>query len=401
MRDVNRLLVVLGVIAGLLLVGCASPTVSSAPADPTSQSHSLPLTATRLAAPAEPAASLTRPAASASPVQPTSSSTRTVKQTPAAPLARKGTPTPRPPAVETGRSGTPTSEGTPTPVATRIVGPPSVPVSPRYEPLPLRVDAALEAQIRDFLGDEVTHYGIVVKRLADGVGVAINADQEFYAASLFKLLVMYEVFKQRELGLLSFEERLTVTPPYLEYELGYLRWPLWSEVTIQELVEAMITESDNIAAMLLHDKVAGWNIIRDFKAVGLEHTDIEGETMPTSASDMALWLEMIATGQAVSEPSSQAMIDLLSRQTINDRLPALLPEGTKVAHKTGNWDNATHDVGVVYAPSGAYVIAILSDTYWEADPIAELSRLVYDYFEEQSTQVQSDAPVWQTLDWED
>lgn len=276
-----------------------------------------------------------------------------------------------------------------------------MPSSPRYEPLPLLVDATLEGQIRDFLGDDVVHYGIVVNRLSDGVGVAINADQEFYAASLFKLLVMYEVFKQQELGLLSFEERLTVTPPYLDYELGDLRWPLWSEVTIGELVEAMITESDNIAAMLLHDKVGGWNIIQDFTAVGLEHTNIEGEDMPTSASDMALWLEMIATGQAVSEPSSQAMIDLLSRQTINDRLPALLPEGTKVAHKTGNWDNATHDVGVVYAPSGAYVIAVLSDTYWESDPIAELSRLVYDYFEGQSTRDWSDAPVWQTLDWED
>jgi hypothetical protein len=52
-----------------------------------------------------------------------------------------------------------------------------------------------------------------------------------------------------------------------------------------------------------------------------------------------------------------------------------------VAHKTGNWDDATHDVGIVYAPSGPYVIAVLSDLPYTSEPIAELSRLVYEYFE--------------------
>lgn len=224
------------------------------------------------------------------------------------------------------------------------------------------------------------HYGIVVKRLSDGRGVSINADRRFYAASLFKILVMYEVYKQRQLGLLSFDDELVVTPPYLEYKLGELPWPLWNKVSIGELVEAMITVSDNVAAMMLHDKTGGWNIIRDYKAIGLVHTDLSTEDMPTSASDMALWLEMIARGKAIDEATSREMIDLMSRQKVNDRLPALLPDGVQVAHKTGNWDNATHDVGVVYAPGGAYVIAVLSDRSWEAKPIAELSRLVYDYF---------------------
>jgi beta-lactamase class A len=79
------------------------------------------------------------------------------------------------------------------------------------------------------------------------------------------------------------------------------------------------------------------------------------------------------------------MVALLSRQKVNDRLPARLPRGTRVAHKTGNWDNATHDVGIVYAPSGPYVLAVLSDLPWVANPIAELSRLVYDAFEGAAT----------------
>ena len=52
-----------------------------------------------------------------------------------------------------------------------------------------------------------------------------------------------------------------------------------------------------------------------------------------------------------------------------------------VAHKTGNWEGATHDVGIVYGPHVTYVIAVLSDGTEEPGPIARFSRRVYDYFE--------------------
>ena len=280
--------------------------------------------------------------------------------------------------------GSATPNGTPTPVATRYVGLTNVPASPPFEPLLLVTDEGLRAVIEEYLGEEVVDYGLMVKRLSDGKGVAVNADKEFYAASLFKILVMYEVFRQRELGLLSFDESLVFSPPYLEYGLGTLRWPLWSHVPIWDLLEAMVTESDNVAAIMLQDRVGGWNIIQDYQAIGLKHTVMDREQLVTSAGDMALWLEMISRGQELSEKSREQMIELLAGQLIDDRLPKYLPEGIKVAHKTGNWDNATHDVGIVYAPSGAYVIAALSNKYWESEPIAELSARVYEYFEEQT-----------------
>ena len=385
---------VLGMVVTLLLSGCGAFTMVRTPQSPAGE-FSPPsvqaeapaalatktLLASPTAAPTVGATTTSLPRRDTSPITPSSASPTAARQpTPAPRIA--GTSTPQPiPTTSSGTSRGSTHNGTQTPVTTRIAGPRSVPPSPRYEPLPLRPDASLENQIRQYLGKDIDSYGVVVKRLSDGTGVAINPDRVFYAASLFKVLVMFEVFKQRELKLLSFDELLTFTPPYLDYGLGPLRWPVWSQVSVRDLLEAMITESDNVAAMMLHDKTGGWNIIGDYKSVGLKHTDIATEDMPTSAGDMALLLEMIARGNAVNEKSSQEMIDLLARQKINDRIPALLPEGIKVAHKTGNWDNATHDVGVVYAPHGAYVIAILSDKAWDAKPIAELSRLVYEHFE--------------------
>jgi beta-lactamase class A len=77
------------------------------------------------------------------------------------------------------------------------------------------------------------------------------------------------------------------------------------------------------------------------------------------------------------------MAGLLLSQTVNDRIPALLPAGTRVAHKTGNWSNATHDAGIVFSPAGSYVIVVLTDYGYNVDGasrIARLSRTVYDYY---------------------
>ncbi len=275
---------------------------------------------------------------------------------------------------------------------TRIRGPFGLTPSSRYEPIPLQHDAALEAKITQHLGEDIPRYGIVVKRVTDGRGVAINPDKEFYAASVFKLWVMYEVFRQRELGLLAFDETVTLVPFHLDYQLGELAWPLWTEVPIGNLMEAMITVSDNIAAIMLHDKVGGWNINQDIEAIGMENSALVRGDLPTTAEDTALLLEMLALGRAINERASQDMVDLMTRQRVNDRLPALLPAGIRVAHKTGNWPSATHDVGIVYAPTAPYVLVVMSDKAWEVKQIADLSLLVYDHFEEQEPESDNQQP---------
>jgi beta-lactamase class A len=90
---------------------------------------------------------------------------------------------------------------------------------------------------------------------------------------------------------------------------------------------------------------------------------------------------MLVNGQIISEPASEEMLTLLEGQQINDRLPAYLPEGTIVAHKTGNLDGLVHDAGVIYTPSGPVVVVIMTEDVeeWQAiDLIATVARLAYD-----------------------
>jgi hypothetical protein len=123
----------------------------------------------------------------------------------------------------------------------------------------------------------------------------------------------------------------------------------------------MITVSDNSSAYLLTQRVGGSRINEDASSLGLAQTWIHPDDLSTSAADMLKLLELIATGQAVDRESSAEMAHLLARQQIRSRIPALLPESTVVANKTGDWDDATHDVAIVYAPQGTFVLALLSD----------------------------------------
>jgi beta-lactamase class A len=81
------------------------------------------------------------------------------------------------------------------------------------------------------------------------------------------------------------------------------------------------------------------------------------------------------------------MVNLLAGEELDNGLRAGVPPETVVAHKTGNWSNATHDAGIVYLPAeqaGAsnapYVIAILSEKAYETVLTAKLSAAVFEYY---------------------
>ncbi len=253
-----------------------------------------------------------------------------------------------------------------------------------FEPLPFIDDPALEQVVRETIGAEEPRFAVVVKNMADGRGVALAPERTFYAASLSKTWVMLEAYHQREAGLLDFDERYIVSPYYQASRLNAGELAECSLVTAGTALQAMVRISDNVAAKLLQDRVGSTNVNATLRSFGLSTSAIPAdESLPTNAGDMALLLEAIARRQAVSEQASEEMLALLASQTVNDRLPALLPPGTRVAHKTGNWENANHDAGIVFSPGATYVIVVLTDYGFGGDVssrIARLSRAVYDYY---------------------
>jgi beta-lactamase class A len=243
---------------------------------------------------------------------------------------------------------------------------------------PMLLREAVYAPFRSVHG----RFGIVVKDLATGYDVRLNDHYSFQAASLYKLPVMYEVFKLRDAGLFSLSEELTIGPDDASMDLGTLPWPIGTRITIGTALERMVTLSDNSSAFMLTKKSGSWRINDDADGLGLEETHIRGDDLQTSAADMARLLEMIARGQAVSPETSAEMVQLMARQQVRNRIPVLIPPEATVANKTGNWDDSAHDVAIVYGPRSTVVIVFLAEAVTDFDALYEAmsqaARNVYD-----------------------
>jgi len=269
------------------------------------------------------------------------------------------------------------------------------------------------AQLRSRLAARISEseaetIGLYFYDLDNGDSVAIDAETALHAASMMKVPVMIQLFRDVDSQRLSLGDSVTVTNTFHSildgspYQLSasddsdstlYKR--LGEKATLRELVELMITVSSNLAANILieHlDVVRIQSLTHELEARsmmvlrGVE--DIKayeaGMNNRTTARDMGLLFRAIADGTAASDSSCREMIGILSRQHFNSGIPAELPSGIRVAHKTGRITRIDHDGGIVYAdPTRSYVLVVLTggiDDPTVSDAlIADLSRIAFQF----------------------
>lgn len=229
-------------------------------------------------------------------------------------------------------------------------------------------------------------YGIYIKNLVDSKNATINPDLKFQSASLYKLWVMAATFQMIKDGQLSEDEILASNKFDLYTALGLDVAQEAKEerlsYSISNAIEQMIVISDNDAAYILTNRI-GINKISDFlKRYGFSDSSIS-QPPTTTARDISNFYQKLYMGEIVDRENSSKMLEMLKRQSLNDRIPKNLPQEVKVAHKTGEIDTFKHDAGIVYGKN-PYILVILTDTsspqeaaQWTAD----FSKLIYDYFE--------------------
>ena len=248
---------------------------------------------------------------------------------------------------------------------------------------PQSEDPALDALIRTTLSGYEGTYSVVVRNLGDGRSASLNEGEVYYAASLFKLAVLLEAYRQRDGGEIDFSQLLTLDEEYAGYDLGtleFLELEVGDMLTLADALRAMIIVSDTPTAVMVQDVVNPWRVDQTLRSLGLNDMSVMSTDLPTTARDMALLMEAVATGQGVTAESRNEMLALLLQEWIRGGIPSGVPGNSAVAHKTGNLTNATHDVALVWGPAGPYVIAVLSDRSWDWEPTVAVSRAVWDYF---------------------
>ncbi|MFN3966953.1 MAG: serine hydrolase [Endomicrobiia bacterium] len=218
--------------------------------------------------------------------------------------------------------------------------------------------------------------GIYIKDLKTGITVGYNEDELFPSASLVKTPLMGVAFKAQKEGLLNFDDEIILRNKYKTGGSGILkRCKSGKKFKIKEILELMITESDNTATNILTE-ILGFDYINNtFKNdFGFSVTRFERKIMDlylrkrgienyTTAKEMGLFLEKLYKGEIVSKQASKEMIEILSRQKQNDRIPRFLPQNLSVAHKTGFLRKVCHDTGIVFTPNGDFIVCILTSDF--------------------------------------
>ena len=206
------------------------------------------------------------------------------------------------------------------------------------------------------------HVGAYVLDTVTGEEYAFQADDPIEAASVIKLTVMAEAFRQFEAGLLDPAARVTIRPEDKLPSCGALTYMGdGTTVTLLDLVTLMIILSDNTATNLLIDRLGMENVNAMIDDLGLTGTRMNRKLfMPelarrgiknyVAARDMGLLLRGLLEGRVVSENASADMLGILRHQRLNGKMPFFLHDkGIACAHKTGEDDGVTHDVGVIFA----------------------------------------------------
>jgi beta-lactamase class A len=276
--------------------------------------------------------------------------------------------------------------------------------------------------------------GVSVRHLGTGEEASVNGDELFPTASVFKVPVLVELYRQVDSGRMDLDEKIFLLEKDMVPGSGILKELSEGLVlSVGDLINLMMILSDNTATDIITEKVGLENVkamlgglgfektkivadCRDilFDLVGLNDVPDEEKTMElyreaasaslgrgswslgvegndvTTPDEMTRLLGMIAEGEAASRGSCDAILEIMGRcQTGGYRLPKYLPSGdVKIAHKTGSLPGIRNDCGVVtLKESGeSYVISCFTkgagDVYGAEEAIAKASKNVYDYFTE-------------------
>lgn len=254
---------------------------------------------------------------------------------------------------------------------------------------PSEVESAISAILKPVAGV----FGVVARRDGND-GVALNQDEVFPSASVIKVPMMVDLFCLRDEGKLSFDEIVKLRDEDKVDGSGVLKeMHAGLEVTLLDLLILMIVQSDNTATNLLIDRIGMESVNERMRGLGLEKTTLARRMYDWDAQarglenvctprEAALLLEFMLQGSISSMSTSTEMLGIMARQQWRDKIPQMLPEGTRVANKTGSIPGVSHDVGVIYGPAGPYVLCVMtkgvSDLVSADRAIAEVSRVVYE-----------------------
>jgi beta-lactamase class A len=267
--------------------------------------------------------------------------------------------------------------------------------------------APLEQAIRERIGREPRgDFGIAVIDLETGRSLGVNETLVMHAASTMKVGVLLALYRAAAEGRFSLDDRIAVRNRFQSiadtshYSLSAeedsepeLYRLVGASATLRDLTRRMIVRSSNLATNILIDTLRAERVRATLARVNASGMDVQrgvedspafraGLNNTTDAAGFARTLAAIGRCDILPHQLCAELTGILLAQEFNEMIPAGLPPGTRVAHKTGWITGINHDGGIIF-PEGSppYVLVVLTrnaaDTTAARRLAADVARLTW------------------------
>ena len=249
---------------------------------------------------------------------------------------------------------------------------------------------------------------LAVKNLKTGESFQLRADEPMPTASLIKLPVMVEAYRQSAEGTLDLNRLITLKKADKVQGSGILTYHFSEGATFPlfDAIHLMIAFSDNTATNLVLEEVGIGSTAATMERMGYPNTKIHSKVFrrdtsvfperskrfglgSTTAAEMLRLCEALHKKELVSASACDEMLGHLRACDDKDKFPRFLPAGTKLAFKTGSVDDIRTAAGIIECPGGPVALCVLTrgnaDRRYHPDNAgnrlcAEVARAVYDHF---------------------
>jgi beta-lactamase class A len=221
---------------------------------------------------------------------------------------------------------------------------------------------------------------VAIKHLGTGETFLHDEDDEMPTASLIKFPIMLEVYTQVSEGKVKLADMLTLRKTDMVPGSGILTYHFsdGASFSLRDATRLMMVYSDNTATNMVLDKIGLDSTNKRLDAWGLSKTKLNAKVFlgsktsldpartkkwglgSTTAREMVLLLEKVHEGKVVSPEVCKEMLGHMEKCDDKLKLKRYLPEGMKVAHKSGTVSDARTDAGIVYLPSGPIAVVVLT-----------------------------------------
>ncbi|ANY18721.1 Extended-spectrum beta-lactamase PER-1 precursor [Tsuneonella dongtanensis] len=273
-----------------------------------------------------------------------------------------------------------------------------------------RYDSPLSKTVAQIADGSAGRIGVYAVDLATGREVSVLGDQRFPMASTSKIAIAATFLEGVEKGRWSLTSEFPLMVPVASPRFSSSKAPVRPGQYMKaiDLIEIMITRSSNPATDALLAVVGGpaavnnwasrngisdFNITRDIATLVRD----DGEVDPAQRIDvrdsatpqaMVQLLAGLYQGKFLKESSRNVILGAMERcRTGTRRIPGMLPDGARVAHKTGTLSNTASDIGIIHTPDGRAIAVAIYVTGQGSKPardakIASIARALYDGYQQ-------------------